>query len=391
MIGPFEKILVVESDPDISDVIVRQALQPLGYDIRLVNDGGSAILQAAKFGPDLIVANVNLPGLSGKDLLVALTSQDVQVPVIVLAQKGQEHDVIQAFRLGATDYLIWPARDAEVVSAVERVLKQVREGRASQRLDQQLKAANQELQHRVRELTTIFAVGKAVISITNQRELFDKIVEGTVYVAEADYAWFLVRDDNSRSFTLAAHHKLPEGWAKKIGQPLDDGISSLVAMSGETLAINGEPLQRFKVSALGQSAMVVPVKAQQEVIGLLVVVRKTDRPFDRNMQTLLEAVADYASISMINARLFRALQEAAEAAKAGESRKRDQLTELRTELQSQLQPATYPLEVLLSSKMGKLTAEQTQALHAIQVALQRALQLVNVDSPSQPISPSGVK
>jgi len=61
---------------------------------------------------------------------------------------------------------------------VERALKQVRDGRVRQRLDMQLKETNQELQRSVRELTTIFAVGKAVLTITDQRVLFDKIVEG---------------------------------------------------------------------------------------------------------------------------------------------------------------------------------------------------------------------
>jgi FixJ family two-component response regulator len=80
------------------------------------------------------------------------------VPVIVIATKEQEGDVIQAFRLGASDYLRWPVREADVVSAVERVLKQVRSKSERETLSRQVKQTNQELQRRVRELT-IFAVG----------------------------------------------------------------------------------------------------------------------------------------------------------------------------------------------------------------------------------------
>src|SRR5512143_3702137 len=127
-----ERILLVESDPDIQAVIAYQALQPLGYQVQVVDEVNSAITQAVQSSPDLVIADLNLPGLSGKDLLVALNSQGLQVPVIVIAGKGQENNVIQAFRLGGTDYLIWPAREAEIVSAVERVLKQVRERRERQ-------------------------------------------------------------------------------------------------------------------------------------------------------------------------------------------------------------------------------------------------------------------
>ncbi|HTX91347.1 MAG TPA: response regulator [Anaerolineales bacterium] len=377
-----ERILLVESDPDIVELIARQALQPLGYQVDIVGDVNSAIVKAAQSAPDLVIADLNLPGLSGKDLLVAFNSQGLQVPVIVLAEKGQENNVIQAFRLGGTDYLLWPAREAEVVSAVERTLKQVRESRARQRLDQQLKETNQELQSRVRELTTIFGVGKAVISITDQRVLFDKITEGMVYVAEADYGWLLLRDDRSKVFTLTAHRNLPEAWAKKIGEPLEDGVSSLVALSGETLAINGEPLKRFKLASLGHSAVAVPIKIQQEVIGLLVVVRKADRVFEKTTQSLLEAVADYASISLVNARLFRALQDSAETAQAGEKKKFEQLQALQQEMQSILKSVSYPIDLLLTGKMGQLTADQRQALESVQSSLQRAGQVVNADRPS---------
>jgi DNA-binding response OmpR family regulator len=379
-----ERILLVESDPDIRDLIARQALEPLGYKVQVATDVNSAIQHAAKSSPDLVIADLNLPGLSGKDLLVALNSQGIQVPVIVIAEKGQENKVIQAFRLGGTDYMMWPVREAEVVAVVERSLKQVRESRVRQRLDIKLLETNKELQRRVRELTTIFAVGKAVISITDQRVLFDKIVEGVVYVAEADYGWLLLRDEHNRTFVLASHCNLPDAWARKMGQPLDDGVSSLVALSGQTLAINGEPLKRFKVSALGNSVAVVPIKVQQEVIGLLVIVRKPDVVFEPNMQTLLEAVADYASVSMVNARLFRALKESADAAQAGENSKREQLRALRKELQSLIQPVTYPIDLLLTGKMGVLTDEQQQALKSTQSALQRVLLLVAAEQPSQP-------
>jgi DNA-binding response OmpR family regulator len=371
-----EKILLVINDPDVTDLVGRQALQPLGYQVKAVTDVNSAILQAVQLTPDLVIADLNLPGLSGKDLLVAFNSQGMQVPVIVLARQGEENDVIQAFRLGASDYLLSPVREAELVTAVERALKQVRDRRDRQRLDQQLKDTNQELKQRLHELTTIFAIGKAVISVTDQQVLFDKIVESMVDVAEADYGWLLLRHERSRTFLLTAHHNLPETWSRKMGQTLDDGISSLVGLSGESLAINGEPLKRFKVASLGHSAVVVPVKVQQEVIGLLVTVRKADRPVEKGTQSLLEAIADYASISLVNAHLFRALEDAAEQARSGEQKSLSQLEEIRQAVEADILPVTYPIDLLLTGKMGALTTEQEQALKTTQAALQKVLQRV---------------
>lgn len=371
MSGSGERILLVESDPDICDLIARQALRPMGYQVDVVNDASAAIKQAVQSPPDLIITNLNLPGLSGKDLLVALNSQGIGSVLLVLAREGQERDVIQAFRVGASDYLLWPAQDAEVVAAVERALKNVREMRARQRLDQNLKETNQELQRRVRDLTAILAVGKAVLSITDQRALFDRIVEGAIQVSDASAGWLMLRNETTKEFLMAAQRDLPNGWAAKMNRPVDDGISSLVALSGETLVIHGEPLQRFKISALGKAAAVVPIKVQSQVIGLLVVVRKTGQAFQRVEQILLEAVADYASISLINARLFRALEQTAERARAGEKRQNAMLQSLRETVQTELKTATYPIELLLTEKNGALNLEQRQALETSRAALKR--------------------
>src|SRR5574338_201320 len=123
-----DRILLVENDPEISDLIARQVLSSVGYSVDVVDDSSAAIKQALLTPPDLIIADLNLPGLSAKDLLVALSSQGMSMPLMVIANKGQEQDIIQAFRLGAADYLLWPARDAEVLSVVERVMERVHEG-----------------------------------------------------------------------------------------------------------------------------------------------------------------------------------------------------------------------------------------------------------------------
>lgn len=366
-----EHILVVENDLDIGDLIVRQALKPLGYRVTLATEGGSALQQAIFASPDLVIANLNLPGLSAKDLLVALSSQNISAPVILVAEKGQEADVIQSFRLGASDVLFWPARDAEVVAVVERALKQTRESRTRHQLDQKLKEINNELQRKVQQLTTILGIARAVVSITNQRVLFDRILEGALQVADTEIGWLMLRDEKTRQFLLSADRNLPTGWAKKRNQPMDDGISSLVGLSGETLIMHGAPLQKFKVAALGKSAGVVPIKVQNEVIGLLIVVRRADREISREEQTLLEAIADFASTSLVNARLFRALEQSAETAHESEKRQNALLKNMREAVSKELQAASYPLNLVLTEMPGQLNQEQKQALLSVQEAVAR--------------------
>ena len=378
-----ERILLVESDPEISDLISRQTLRPLGYQVEVVGAAASAIQEAVRYGPDVIIANLNLPGLSGKDLLVALSSQGLDIPILVIAPKGMESDVIQAFRLGATDFLYWPIREAEVVAAVERVLKQVRARREREILSRQLNQANQELQRRVRELTTIFAIGKAVITATDLQILFNKLVEGANFVTEADSGWLMVRDERSKTFILRACRNTPPEINGRLNQPFDDGLSSLVALSGEALSIHGEPLQRFKVARVGQSALAVPVKIKNEVVGLIVVVRREGLPFNSGQQALLEAVADYASIALVNARLFKALEErlstlqqSADTSKVDERIRDEMLKEVNQELRAHLKVVKGNVDLLSGKEKGRLNAEQTAVLNAVREKLKTVVEIV---------------
>ncbi len=183
--------------------------------------------------------------------------------------------------------------------------------------------------------------------------------------------WLMLRDDKSKNFLLAAYRNLPAAWAKKLNQPLDDGISALVALSGEPLSIHGVPLEKFKVAALGKSATAVPIKVRSEIIGLLIVVRKADREIDGMLQNLLQAIADFASISLVHARLFRAIDKSGEVARLTEQSRLAMVDTMRQTIRDELQTARYPLEDLLAGRSGPLNKEQRRALTAIQAALER--------------------
>ena len=391
MVTSRDRILLVESDPLISDLIGRQALQASGYQVLVVNEATTAISKALQWSPDLIITNLNLPGLSGKDLLVALTSQGVKTPVIILAQRGLEADIMQTFRLGASDYLLLPVREAEVISAVERVLQQVHDRRERERLAHQLQQTNQELQYRVRELTTIFAVGKAVTSVTDQSVLLDKVLDGAIRVTLADLGWFLLREDQSETFSLVAERNLPASVGARLNKSWDDGISSLVAMSGEPLSIHGEPLKRFKVNSLGGSALIVPIKYQQKrVVGLLIMMRRQPTAFGASEQHLLEALADYASISLVNARLFktieeraRSLQQMAESAQLGDKINVDILESVKKELGTAAKTSLAALQELGKDPTARWRPDQRQILMTIQSQLLNVQQVVGAIAPHQ--------
>jgi GAF domain-containing protein len=119
---------------------------------------------------------------------------------------------------------------------------------------------------------------------------------------------------------------------------------------------------------------------------MLIVVRRESRPFEKNEQTLLEAVADYASISLVNARLFRALNNAAQVAREAEKRQNALLETVRKSFSEDLRAAVYPIDVLLTGKAGNLSERQREALKEARAALQRMARAAEKTTPPIPIS-----
>ena len=313
---PSEKILIADEDPDVIDLVARQALGPLGYNVATASDGPAAIHHIMTFHPDIVIASLTLLGLSAKEILVALRAQGLESLVIVTAPEGQEKAALQAFRLGAKDYLAKPLREAEVVSSVERALSEVHLRKEREALALRLSEANDELGRRVKELTLLYGIGKAIVSLNHLDRLYDRLMEGARYATETDVAWMLQRDDTGRELLLRSQHGLPKALAAKINHPWDDGVAQLVIASGEALRLAGEGIKRFKIAQVCQSILVAPIKAMNEALGVISVGRKEDHDFSTREQAMLEAVADYASIAMINARLFRALENRAAAKKS---------------------------------------------------------------------------
>jgi FixJ family two-component response regulator len=371
MASTSERILVVESDPDISEVIARQALKPLGYDVTVMTQAADAIEAALADPPDLIIADLNLPDLGGKDVLAAISAQGVTAPLVVIAEKGEERRAIQAFRLGAADAILWPARDAEIVRVVERSLQPTRSRRIRRQLYQQMEAAQEELGRSNHCLESMLSLAAAFGPSADPHLLLQRLPQVAVDLAEADIAWLTVREDSTRDFVLRAHANLPAAWAKKSDQPLDDGLSSLVVLSGRPLTIHGQPLEKFRITALGKSAAVLPVKVRKEMLALLIVVRKADQEINAQAQKLLQGLADLAAAALLQARLLRNLQDTSTAARRN-SRSRARL--LRS-----VESALEHLRRIQTGEAGDLTKPQKEALAALRMSLEHVIRSVGKD------------
>jgi len=366
-----ERILVADADPAVLELVAQQVLGPLGYQVATASDGATALKLALRGSPDIVITSLELPGLSGRDLMTALRAQGFDCVVIATGPKDPEVSAMQAFRLGAKDYLVKPLREAELVASLDRALEELRLRREREQLSQKLSQANQQLEKRVKELTTLFGIGKAVTAVTDLGQLLGRLVEGALFVTEAEVGWLLLTDESTSKLTLRAGKNLPPPNVSgiKLGQPWDDGLSSLLMLSGEGLTIGGEPLAKMRAGQVVRSACTTPIKAKDQVMGVITVGNKSGKPFTERDQAMLAAVADYASVALVNARLFQALEERArglqkaygEVVRTGQLRGA-LLQKLSHDLSGPLQKTRDNLEILARGAAGHISPSQMELL-----------------------------
>ncbi len=121
-----ELILVVDDERGIVK-LARDYLEQGGFRVVTAADGQTALAAARHERPDLVVLDLNLPGLDGLDVCRALR-RDSDVPVIMLTARVDEADRLIGLELGADDYVTKPFSPRELVARVRAVLRRVRGG-----------------------------------------------------------------------------------------------------------------------------------------------------------------------------------------------------------------------------------------------------------------------
>jgi two-component system KDP operon response regulator KdpE len=120
-------ILVVDDESQITRVL-RTSLSSHGYDIRVANDGETALEIMKDWTPDLVITDLAMPNMDGLELCRRVRTK-TQVPIIVLSVRGEERTKVKALDAGADDYVTKPFGMEELLA---RVRANLRRGRANE-------------------------------------------------------------------------------------------------------------------------------------------------------------------------------------------------------------------------------------------------------------------
>ncbi|WP_424887852.1 response regulator [Streptomyces sp. XH2] len=114
------RVMVVDDHPMWRDAVARD-LAAAGHDVvATAGDGPEAVRRAKAARPDVLVLDLNLPGLPGVAVCKELVGENPALRVLVLSASGEHADVLEAVKSGATGYLLKSASTEELVDAVRR-------------------------------------------------------------------------------------------------------------------------------------------------------------------------------------------------------------------------------------------------------------------------------
>jgi DNA-binding response OmpR family regulator len=118
------KILVADDDSDLLD-LVAYALGQAGYLVVKAADGNAAVERFESEAPDLVVLDINMPGMSGFEVCSIIRGRGT-APIMMLTARGEEQDLVRAIDLGADDYLTKPFSPRELLARVKALLRRAR-------------------------------------------------------------------------------------------------------------------------------------------------------------------------------------------------------------------------------------------------------------------------
>ncbi len=351
------RVLIVDDSKPIRDFVVQTIGSQEGFVVLEARDGAEGLEMALTDSPDLILLDLEMPRLTGFQVLDGLREQQADIPVILITSHGSEAIAVEVFRKGVKDYLSKPFTAEEIQAAIERALTEVHLRREKEALTERLAASNRQLQLRVQEMDILYRVGKSVTSLLSREQLMERILDAIFYVIGAEEAALMLVDEESGLLRTEVRRQRVPGKLQDTAQ-----------RSAEELA--GDAARKGDATASG-AMLSAPLKVGDKVIGTLGLGNRVSaQPFTGHDRQLLLALADYAAIAVENMRLYEEVRQSDRA-------KSEFVSFVAHELGTPMTSIIGYTEVLASREFGSLDSEQSHFLGIIRKNVERMQLLVS--------------
>ncbi len=288
-------VLIADDEPNMV-TLLRRLFERDGFLVYDAADGVAALEQAEKLRPDLLLLDVQMPGLNGFEVVTRLrqNAATARIPTIFISAAAREPtDVARGLGLGADDYVLKPFNPHELLARARSKIR-------ARLLEERLERRNKELEALVR-------IGREFNQRLQLDELLDRILAVCVAEIATDQAllclfdqrthiinWRLLHQDSLRKSDIQEYVDDPDSL---MGQMLDTGHSIIVSESDSPL------LPDCCYSVVGTRII-----HHGAVLGIILLGHKNPGTYDDEHLRLLELITEQAASAIRNAELYAELR-----------------------------------------------------------------------------------
>jgi len=293
-------VLVVEDDKELL-FSVSAFLTASGFKVISAADGLQALHMLEHIAPDLIISDIQMPNMNGIEFLEELRRSKSSIPVIITTGYPDIDTAIKSIRTGASDYIAKPYHFDTLLDKIHSTIKTNNMKRESVVLS---------------ELVSLHEIVSMLTSTHNLEELLDVTLKQSLRTAGAQSGSVQLYDKESGDLVIVKELGIR---VSKHRSPLSDinewAISKWVFRNGTPVLIGGDQMSipiaelQLKRDDVG-SAISVPLKKSDEVIGVLNLNREKDmEPFSAIDLNVVGVLAFQAGVAINNANLYTSINQ----------------------------------------------------------------------------------
>jgi len=288
------KILVIDDETIVHESCSR-ILTEEGYTIDSAFTGQEGFTKMEEESYDLVITDLKMPGISGMEALKKIKGDNPNVGIIMITGYSTAETAVEAMKLGAFDYLPKPFTPDELTAVVSKALEKKRVLLETQHLESAYQDAT-----------------KAISSSLNLNEVLNLIVMSVVNLLDVKGCGVNLLDATGKRLETRVACGLSEDYLSK--GPIFAEKSITEAIAGETVFIkDASKDSRIQYPSEAQkegivSILSIPLKAKDQVIGVLRVYTGVVRQFTDKEMDLIYKLAEQAGIAVMNARLYQGIK-----------------------------------------------------------------------------------
>ncbi len=308
-------ILVVDDEEDIR-ILLREMLTHMGYRVTTASDGQEALEVIPQQQFDLILADIQMPRISGLELLNRIRKAFPLLPFVLITGFPSVDLAVEAMKQGASDFIPKPFHFDYVDRVLSRLicerqlLLENRELSKEVEQKERIERLNKDLQKKIEEISALYTISETLNTIDEKQDILGQVVSLATRLSEAEQVTLFLVDPEQQDFTLhlmANTHQKPFG---TLTVPEGEAILQLVTQQkqwyGQSIPERQwHPEQDFELGIPPLHSLFFPLLIRENILGVLYLAPKRGGiPYISSDLFLIKTLVEKASLRLENHALY---------------------------------------------------------------------------------------